>query len=86
MVNSEVWVLAELDINFLHDDEYEIWTRVVPPELDLERRMVQEDTYKGKIMLTLLRMASADPDRFAETIAPQNPENIKYELSVDDTF
>ena len=62
-----MWVLAELDINFFHDDEYEIWKVVEPgaPMYDLSGRTTSKepDSHKRKKALGRVWLASLNVDR-----------------------
>ena len=50
VINSEVWVLAEMDINYFHDDEYEIWKVIEPgaPMYDLSGRTTSKEPDSDK--------------------------------------
>lgn len=57
VVNSEVWMLAGLDINYLHDNDYEIWKVIEPgaPMYDLSGRTTSKEPDNGKLIKTLGR-------------------------------
>ena len=61
VVNSEVWVLAELDINYLHDNKYEIWKVIEPGGVmyDQYGRTESMESDRGKLVQTPLRIFSA---------------------------
>ncbi|MCI8335642.1 MAG: hypothetical protein HFI72_00540 [Peptococcaceae bacterium] len=74
VVNSEVWVLAEMDINYLHDNEHEIWNKIIPEVLDLNKRLAEKDEYQGDVKATLKRMLYANPEAFEKIINSPDPE------------
>ena len=61
VVNSEVWVLAQLDINYLHDNEYEIWKVIEPGGMmyDQYGRTESMEPDRGKLVQAPLRIFSA---------------------------
>ena len=61
VVNSEVWVLAELDINYFHDNEYAIWKVIEPGGVmyDQHGRTESKEPDQEKLVQAPLRILSA---------------------------
>ena len=61
VVNSEVWVLAQLDINYFHDNEYEIWKVIESgePMYDLSGRTTSKEPDRWKLIKMLGRVNSS---------------------------
>lgn len=85
VVNSEVWVLAELDINYLHDNKYEIWKVIEPGGVmyDQYGRTESMESDRGKLVQTPLRIFSASSNVMSQNRIDKARAGLDLSIGTD---
>ena len=85
VVNSEVWVLAELDINYLHDNKYEIGKVIEPGGVmyDQYGRTESMESDREKLVQTPLRIFSASSNVMSQNRIDKARAGLDLSIGTD---